>query len=257
MQRTRDGADALFAEIEQTRSNVNTPINSPRLRPQGLTMTALHPDKTDKDKADVAAQGGAHDSDSRGDRALEDKDGARASSDHGESSQSGHGAQANTTSNGNGNNKQVDLSRALLTSVATTNLTTLQQGLEKQNKYWAGTAWISSALKQRIEGIGMEEIDLVNVTEKLKSFVSLPDAGLVGKSSTNLGGDETSGVRTPINGATPGNMSGMAALAAHGLFGTPLTGGPDGMNFLDLNLPGMTPTGNTPAYNPSECTFGK
>ena len=77
--------------------------------------------------------------------------------------------------------KQVDLSRAILTSVATNNISTLQRGLEKQNVYWSGTAWIASALKQRIQG--MAEIDLVGVTEKLASFVSLPDAGLVGRAT--------------------------------------------------------------------------
>ena len=75
--------------------------------------------------------------------------------------------------------KHVDLSRALLASVASTNISTLQQGLERQNVYWQGTAWISSALKQRVEG--MQEVDLVGVTEKLASSVSLPDAGLVGR----------------------------------------------------------------------------
>jgi len=81
--------------------------------------------------------------------------------------------------------KQVDLSRALLTSVATTNISTLQQGLAKQNTYWSGTAWILSALGQRIEGI--QDVDLVGVTEKLASFVSLPDAGLVGRSTEEEG----------------------------------------------------------------------
>ncbi len=99
-------------------------------------------------------------------------------------------------------NKQVDLSRALLTSVATTNISTLQQGLAKQNTYWSGIAWISSALSQRIEGI--QDVDLVGVTEKLASFVSLPDAGLVGRSAEEEG--TTTGVATPaveMNGLTP------------------------------------------------------
>ena len=99
--------------------------------------------------------------------------------------------------------KQVDLSRALLTSVATTNISTLQQGLAKQNIYWSGTAWISSALSQRIEGI--QDVDLVGVTEKLASFVSLPDAGLVGGTSTEEDGSSTA-VATPafdLSGMTP------------------------------------------------------
>lgn len=98
--------------------------------------------------------------------------------------------------------KQVDLSRALLTSVATTNISTLQQGLAKQNIYWSGTAWISSALSQRIEGI--QDVDLVGVTERLASFVSLPDAGLVGR-STEEEGTVTAAVtpRFDLNGLTP------------------------------------------------------
>lgn len=83
--------------------------------------------------------------------------------------------------------KHVDLSRALLASVASTNISTLQQGLERQNVYWQGTAWISSALKQRVEG--MAEVDLVGVTEKLASSVSLPDAGLVGRKAVEEGED--------------------------------------------------------------------
>jgi hypothetical protein len=101
--------------------------------------------------------------------------------------------------------KHPDLSRALLASVATTNISTLQQGLAKQNTYWQGTAWISSALKQRIEGI--QDIDLVGVTEKLASFVSLPDAGLVGQGGA--------GAVTPRNGSlkslmgTPFGLNGL------------------------------------------------
>jgi hypothetical protein len=54
----------------------------------------------------------------------------------------------------------------------------LQQGLAKQNIYWSGAGWISGALEQRIEGI--RDVDLVGVTEKLASYVKVPDAGLVG-----------------------------------------------------------------------------
>lgn len=99
--------------------------------------------------------------------------------------------------------KQVDLSRALLTSVATTNISTLQQGLSKQTAYWSGVAWISSALEKRIEGI--QDVDLVGVTEKLASFVSLPDAGLVGRSEDEVG--ETprgNGAQTPATNANGG-----------------------------------------------------
>jgi hypothetical protein len=102
--------------------------------------------------------------------------------------------------------RHVDLSRALLASVASTNISTLQQGLERQNVYWQGTAWISSALKQRVEG--MQEVDLVGVTEKLASSVSLPDAGLVGRKAVE-GEDEgvqnaRSGGIIGATGFTPG-----------------------------------------------------
>lgn len=73
----------------------------------------------------------------------------------------------------------VDLSRALLTSVATTNISTLQQGLEKLSKYWYGAEWIAGTLRQRIEGIHDHDVDLVSVRENFDSYTSLPDAGLV------------------------------------------------------------------------------
>jgi hypothetical protein len=82
--------------------------------------------------------------------------------------------------------KHADFSRALLQSVAAANISTLQQGLAKQTVYWSGVAWVSAALAQRIEGV--QDVDLVQVTEKLASFVSLPDAGLIGKSSGGAAG---------------------------------------------------------------------
>ena len=101
--------------------------------------------------------------------------------------------------------KQVDLSRALLTSVATTNISTLQQGLAIQITYWSGIAWIAnalaqiaSALAQRIECI--QDVDLVGVTEKLASFVSFPDAGLVGRSHEE---ESVSTIAGDGNGLTP------------------------------------------------------
>lgn len=99
------------------------------------------------------------------------------------------------------NHKQNELSRALLASVAKTNISTLQQGLAKQTIYWSGAAWVSGALEQRIEG--MREVDLVNVTERLNSFVRLPDAGLVG------GTPDSSG---PATGGSAGGGT-----AAHGV----------------------------------------
>jgi hypothetical protein len=115
-----------------------------------------------------------------------------------------------------GDKKNIDLSHALLTSVATTNISTLQQGLAKQTTYWSGVAWIASALSQRIEGI--QDIDLVNVTEKLESFVSLPDAGIVGQSNLNMNPDSALGGMTMSmataqsegfsTGFTPGDWGG-------------------------------------------------
>lgn len=75
--------------------------------------------------------------------------------------------------------RQLALSRALLTSVATNNISTLQQGLAKLTTYWSGVAWVAGALTQRIQGIRAQDVDLVNVTETLGSYVSLPDAGSV------------------------------------------------------------------------------
>jgi hypothetical protein len=45
--------------------------------------------------------------------------------------------------------------------------------------YWSGVAWVAGALTQRIQGIRAQDVDLVNVTETLGSYVSLPDAGSV------------------------------------------------------------------------------
>ena len=80
--------------------------------------------------------------------------------------------------------KQRDLSRALLTSVAKENILTLQQGLDKQTKYWSSIAWIAGSLAQRIEGIGRHDLDLADITEKMNTFVSLPDAGLADQEVT-------------------------------------------------------------------------
>lgn len=72
----------------------------------------------------------------------------------------------------------VDLSRALLKSVATTNISTLQQGLQKLATYWYGAEWIAGTLRQRIDGI--HDVDLGVVRENFNSFYSLPDAGIAG-----------------------------------------------------------------------------
>ena len=91
--------------------------------------------------------------------------------------------------------RQLALSRALLTSVATNNITTLQQGLAKLTTYWSGVAWVAGALNQRIQGIKAQDVDLVNVTETLGSYVSLPDAGSVPRHTVK--GDITDSGITP------------------------------------------------------------
>ncbi|CAK9784515.1 hypothetical protein CC85DRAFT_326061 [Cutaneotrichosporon oleaginosum] len=69
----------------------------------------------------------------------------------------------------------LDMSRALLTSVATTNINTLKGGLEKLARYWYGAEWIAGTLQQRIDG--MHDVDLGVVRENFASYVSMPDAG--------------------------------------------------------------------------------
>lgn len=78
-----------------------------------------------------------------------------------------------------------DFSRALLKSVAATNISTLQQGLARQTDYWSGVAWVSAALAQRIEGV--KDVDLAVLTDKLASHVSLPDPGLVDRTKRGDG----------------------------------------------------------------------
>ena len=68
--------------------------------------------------------------------------------------------------------------RGLLTSIATSSISTLLRGLDSQWKYWSGIAWISSALQQRVDGMAV--VDLASVTARLSTYVSFPDAGLVG-----------------------------------------------------------------------------
>lgn len=75
--------------------------------------------------------------------------------------------------------KEAELFRSLLKSVATNNISTLQQGLAKQATYWSGVAWVAQALEQRLSGVPAGAIDLGLVTEKLASFVSVPDAGVL------------------------------------------------------------------------------
>jgi hypothetical protein len=101
--------------------------------------------------------------------------------------------------------RQLALSKALLTSVATNNITTLQQGLAKLTNYWSGVAWVAGALTQRIQGIKAQDVDLVNVTETLGSYVSLPDAGSVPRHTVK--GNVDSGI-TPRTWDTLMNTNG-------------------------------------------------
>ncbi|WVQ94609.1 hypothetical protein IAU59_001689 [Kwoniella sp. CBS 9459] len=75
--------------------------------------------------------------------------------------------------------KPSELFRSLLTSVATSNITTVQQGLTRQTTYWGGIAWVAEALAQRVAGIGASDIDLASITEKLSSSVYVADAGVL------------------------------------------------------------------------------
>ncbi|OCF32312.1 hypothetical protein I316_05980 [Kwoniella heveanensis BCC8398] len=75
--------------------------------------------------------------------------------------------------------KPSDLFRSLLTSVAASNITTVQQGLTRQTGYWGGIAWVAEALAQRVAGIGASDIDLASITEKLSSSVYVADAGVL------------------------------------------------------------------------------
>jgi len=134
------------------------------------------------------------------------------------------------------NAKQAELSRALLASVAKNNISTLQQGLAKQTIYWSGAAWVSGALEQRIEG--MRDVDLVGVTERLASFVRLPDAGLVGGTPDSSGGGGGGGGTGGQTFATPGS----------GMFR--LTGGSGGFDFGDGDF------GNWP-YDLSEANMSQ
>ena len=75
--------------------------------------------------------------------------------------------------------KEAELFRALLKSVASNNISTLQQGLAKQSIYWSGVAWVAQVLEQRLSGVAQGAIDLGSLTDKLASFVSVPDVGVL------------------------------------------------------------------------------
>lgn len=110
-----------------------------------------------------------------------------------------------------GGRPNVDLSRALLTSVATTNISTLQQGLQKLATYWYGAEWIAGTLRQRIEGI--HDVDLGVVRENFASFYALPDAGIAGVPHARATAGVDPATATAAGpGATPGQQ--LAALGA-------------------------------------------
>lgn len=79
----------------------------------------------------------------------------------------------------------VDLTRTLLVSVARSNIAQLQRGLRRIASYWPGVNWIAESLAQRIEGA--HDIDLVRVTEKMQTFVSLLDPGLARRRARGAG----------------------------------------------------------------------
>lgn len=87
--------------------------------------------------------------------------------------------------------KNAELFRALLKSVSSNNISTLQKGLARLTTYWAGTAWVADALEQRLAGTDALAIDLVSATEKLQSYLSVPDAGLYRAARPDASGNWT------------------------------------------------------------------
>lgn len=206
----------------------NGAVHLPSHAPAGLSMTSLHPNGSSS-KGKGAVSGGDHDSS----MADDDDDGSGGTDDH-TASDDDH-TRNRLTSEGSAAEDPapraaggVDLSRALLTSVATTNISTLQQGLAKLAKYWYGAEWIAGTLRQRIEGI--HDVDLVSVRENFASFVSLPDAGVV--PGAERGDDGEVDAETPMQPGGAG-VGGGLGIDGH----TPFVPGMD-MNDLDfLSLP--------------------
>jgi hypothetical protein len=83
--------------------------------------------------------------------------------------------------------KPHELFKALVTSVAANNISTVQQGLSKQTLYWPGIAWVGEALAQRMAGVGAGDIDLVGDTDNISPTVYGPDAGLLQTVKGDLG----------------------------------------------------------------------
>ena len=78
-----------------------------------------------------------------------------------------------------GNQSPANPFQGFLSAVSMQSVSTLCRGLTNQARYWSGVAWVHGSLEQRIRGIGLQEIDLVSVTDKLQSVASVPDAGLI------------------------------------------------------------------------------
>jgi hypothetical protein len=112
--------------------------------------------------------------------------------------------------------KEAELFRALLKSVASNNISTLQQGLAKQSIYWSGVAWVAQALEQRLSGVAAGAIDLGVVTEKLASFVSVPDAGVLRDGDGML---RQSALHGGLANVIVGGQSGFASAGSSGLPG--------------------------------------
>lgn len=85
-----------------------------------------------------------------------------------------------TQTSTNSREEKAEIYWTLLRSVVSNNIATLQQGLKRQTRYWAGVAWVAEVLAQRISGVKMNEIDLEQVTKSLDSTVTVPDARMFG-----------------------------------------------------------------------------
>lgn len=98
--------------------------------------------------------------------------------------------------------------------------------------YWSGVAWIEATLAKRMEGV--QDVDLVDVTERLKSFVSLPDEGLARGRSSQV--DSTRDVA--VNAWNPGlegrHHVGIGDPATWGIGGLPFE-----LNFGNLEVEGL------------------
>ncbi|ESK95418.1 pathway-specific nitrogen regulator [Moniliophthora roreri MCA 2997] len=92
----------------------------------------------------------------------------------------------------------------LLTSMAKQNLSVLIKALGQMEHYWAGVSYVSSILEQRARGLAELGFNLDARPKAKKTFISLPDKGLL-KRFTNP--------NLPHNTAAPTEMSLRASMA--------------------------------------------